>query len=249
LTPGSRDLAQDHPVLVIGGTRGTGLQAVRVLQRLGIATRVAARNPTRARRQLGAAVDIVGADLREPDTMSTALWGVRHVILTAGVRSGRFARESVVKKTEYDGVLSTLAAARRQGFAGRLVYMTSIGVKRRSLFTLGLNIWKGNTIAWRRRAEDAIRDSGLDYAIVRAAFLLNRAPNHRAISISQGESLLTFHDCVARADVAEALVESLFHPSASRATFEVKWGVGRRQSASWSALLDGLRPDRDARGD
>jgi hypothetical protein len=59
--------------------------------------------------------------------------------------------------------------------------MTSIGVTRQSLFVTGLNIWKGNTILWRRRAEDAVRSSGFDYTIVRAAFLLNRPPNQRAM--------------------------------------------------------------------
>ena len=174
--------------------------------------------------------------------MVSACHDVRHIVLTAGVRSGRFAREAVVKATEYDGVLNTIAAARLQEFHGRLVYMTSIGVTRQSMFASVLNVWKGNTLLWRPRAEEAIRASGLDYAIVRAAFLLNRPAHQRAVHVSQEESPLTFRECIARGDVAEALVEALFHPNTGRTTFEIKWDKGPRRS-NWSTLFSGLRSD------
>jgi uncharacterized protein YbjT (DUF2867 family) len=168
---------------------------------------------------------------------------VSHLIFTAGVRSARFARQSVVRATEYEGILNTIEAAHAHNFRGRFVYMTSIGVTRKSPFVFGLNLWKGNTIVWRRRAEDAIRASGFDYTIVRAAFLLNRPPNQRAIRVRQTESALTLHECIARADVAEALVAAVYHPDASRATFEVKWDRGPRQQSSWPDMLSGLRRD------
>lgn len=233
----------DNTVLVIGGTRSTGLHAAHALQRNGIPVRVLARNPAAALERVGPRATIVPGDVTKKETLIPAFAGVSHLIFTAGVRSARFARQSVVKATEYQGVLNTIEAARAQNFRGRFVYMTSIGVTRKSLFVFGLNIWKGNTIRWRRRAEDAIRSSGFDYTIVRAAFLLNRPPNQRAICVRQVESSLTLHECIARADVAEALVAAAYHPDASRATFEVKWDRGPRQQSSWPELLNGLRPD------
>ncbi|HUF50239.1 MAG TPA: SDR family oxidoreductase [Longimicrobiales bacterium] len=234
---------RDHVVLVIGGTRSTGLHAAHALRRDGARVRVLARNPAAASARVGHQVEIVHGDVTRADTLVRAFAGVSHVIFTAGVRSGRFARQSVVRATEYEGVLNTIEAARANNFRGRIVYMTSIGVTRRSLFVIGLNIWKGNTILWRRRAEDAIRSSGLDYTIVRAAFLLNRPPDRRAICVRQDESALTLHECIARADVAETLVAAVYHPDASRATFEVKWDRGPRQQSSWPELLNGLRRD------
>jgi uncharacterized protein YbjT (DUF2867 family) len=233
----------DDLVLVIGGSRSTGLHAAHVLRRKAIPVRVLARDPAAASARLGPHVQVMRGDVTRQGTLAPALAGVSHVIFTAGVRSGRFARQRVVRATEYEGVLNTLEAARAQDFRGRFVYMTSIGVTRRSVFVVGLNLWKGNTIVCRRRAEDAIRASGMDYAIVRAAFLLNRRADTRAIRIRQTESALTLHECVARADVAEALVAAVYHPAASRATFEVKWDRGPRQQSSWLELLDGLRPD------
>ena len=47
---------------------------------------------------------------------------------------------SLVSLTAYEGILNTIAAARFQDFCGRFVYMTSIGVTRRSLFASALNV-------------------------------------------------------------------------------------------------------------
>lgn len=232
----------DNPVLLIGATRSTGLLAARALRRRQIPIRILARRPAAVREAMGPDARIVFGDVTKRDTLESAFHGVSHVVFTAGVRSGRFARESVVKATEYDGVLNTIAAAHCQDFSGRFVYMTSIGVRRRSMFASALNVWKGNTLLWRRRAEDAIRSSGLDYVIVRAAFLLNQPAHQRAIHVRQDESSLTFHECIARGDAAEALVEAVFHPNTARTTFEIRWGEGPRQS-DWSALFNGLRPD------
>ncbi|MGH7500259.1 MAG: NAD(P)H-binding protein [Longimicrobiales bacterium] len=70
--------------------------------------------------------------------------------------------------TEYHGVTNTLAALQMGAFAGRLLYMTSMGATTRSLSRRFLNRLKRNTLQWRRRAEDQIRMSGLAYTIVRA---------------------------------------------------------------------------------
>ena len=232
----------DNPVLLIGATRSTGLLAAGVLQQKGIPIRILARNPAAARNAIGENAEVISGDLTRKDTLASAFRDVSHVVLTAGVRSGRFAREAIVKATEYDGVLNVIAAARLQEFRGRLVYMTSIGVTRQSMFASALNAWKGNTLLWRRRAEEAIRSSGLDYTVVRAAFLLNRPAHRRAIRVSQDESPLTLRECIARGDVADALVEALFHPNTTRTTFEIKWDKGPRQS-NWSALFSGLKSD------
>ena len=45
----------------------------------------------------------------------------------------------------------------------------SSGVERRSFWSIALNFYKGNTLVWRRRAEDEIRASGLAYTSPHAA--------------------------------------------------------------------------------
>jgi uncharacterized protein YbjT (DUF2867 family) len=234
-------MTHDDPVLVIGGTRGTGFLIARLLLQRGYGVRVLAREPARAAPLLGPTVDVVTGDLTKPETLPHAVRGTSHIVFTAGVHSGRYAPERLVRATDYQGVLETLAAARSTGFAGRFLYLNSIGVTTPSLAATLMNLLKRNTLVWRRRVEDEIRASGLDYTIIRVGFLINGPPGQRAIMVGQGALPLAPRHRIARADAAEAFVEALQHPKASRTTFEIVSGKGPREG--WSALFSRLRPD------
>ena len=228
-------------VLVVGGTRGTGLLIAKLLLRTGYRVRALARNPAEAAPRLGSGVDVVPGDVTRPDTLSGAVKDLTHVIFTAGVPVGP-AREKSIVATEYQGLLNTLTAVRDAGFNGRFLYMTSIGVTTPSLSGTVLNLVKGNTLRWRRRVEDEIRTSGVDYTIIRAGFLFNGAGGRRAIEVSQQAHPLGPKYRIARADVAEAFVQALNYPNTSRTTFEVVWGKGPRQEP-WDLLFSRLKPD------
>ena len=105
-----------------------------------------------------------------------------------------------------------------------------------------LNLYKGNTLVWRERAEHEIRGSGLEYTIIRAGILLNRAAGQHALVVTQRPLPLSIRYRIARADVADVFVAALGHPRAVRATFEVVWGDGPPRD-SLPALLDQLKPD------
>ncbi len=110
---------QSQQVLVIGGTRGTGLLIVDLLLRDGYRVRALARNPAQATTRLGSAVQVIPGDVTRPETLPSAVKDITHLIFTAGVATGP-AREKVIMATEYEGVLNTLAAARKAGFSGPL---------------------------------------------------------------------------------------------------------------------------------
>lgn len=207
-------------VLVIGGTRGTGFLIAQRLERQGVAVRVLARDPTRARVRLGPMSEIVVGDITRGETLPPAIAGATHLIFTAGCRSGRPATEAQIRSTEFGGVVNTT----------------------RSIAAVALNLYKGNTLVWRRRAEVEIRRSVADYTIIRAGVLLNQPGGQRAIVVTQDPLPLSIRYRIARADVAEAFVAALDHPGASQTTFEVVWGKGPR-SETWPGLLAGLKPD------
>ncbi len=230
------------PILIIGGTRGTGLLIARLLHGQGATIRVLARDPARARIALGPNIDVFQGDLTKIDTLRPVVAGVRDIIFTAGCRSGRPASEGRIKAIEYDGVVHTLAQARGAGFGGRFLYMTASGVTSTSLLSVGLNAYKGNTLVWRRRAERAIRESDIDYTIIRAGVLLNRPEGRRPIRLTQEPLALSFRNRIARADVARVFAAALGEPNASRATFEVVW-ARQQPSEPWSTLLKRLKSD------
>jgi uncharacterized protein YbjT (DUF2867 family) len=134
-------------------------------------------------------------------------------------------------------------AARAVAFAGRLLYMTSSGLTVPSLSTRALNLWKGNTLIWRKRAEAEIRGSGIDYTVIRTGVLLNSPGGRHEIRITQEALPLSIRYRIARADVAQLFVAALDHPGTSRATFEAVWGA-RGVPADWSAMLTALTADR-----
>jgi uncharacterized protein YbjT (DUF2867 family) len=232
----------DAPILLIGGTRGTGLLIARLLQHQGVAIRVLARDPARAIRELGPAAEVIAGDITREPTLHPAIVGTRHIIFTAGRRSGRPVGREQVRRTEYDGVLNTLTAASRVGFAGRFLYMTSSGVGARSFWTFALNLYKGNTLVWRERAERAIRASSLPYTIIRTGVLTNRAGGQRTIELTQRPLPLSPRYRIARADVAAAFVAALQHPRTARATFDIVWGTGT-VAPRWSDLFERVLPD------
>lgn len=232
-------------VLVIGATQGTGALIVPRLLRDGYAVRVLARTPERARASFGNSVDVAEGDVTKPDTLPAAMDGIHHLILTVGV-TRRPAPESLVKATEYDGTLNVLAAAREARLPGRFMYMGAIGTTRGSIASLGLNLIKGNTLRWRRRAEEAIRASGLAYTIVHAGILVNAPPGTRRVYVAQEGYPMSLRYRVGREDAAEVFVQALARPQTRNTTFDAVWGKGRG-GTTWDHVFTGLRPDPPAR--
>src|ERR1043165_8046533 len=111
-----------RPVLLIGGTRGTGLLIARVLVEQGFAVRALARNPAAAARRLPSVVEIVLGDITQPHTLAAAVHGADHIVFTAGCRSGRPVGPGRIRRTEYVGVANTLEAAARADLGGRFLY-------------------------------------------------------------------------------------------------------------------------------
>jgi len=234
-------------VLVIGATRGTGLLIARLLTQRSVAVRALARDPAHATQALGPAVEVVAGDITRAESLPPAVENVSHIVFTAGRRSNRPAREEDVRDTEYQGVVNTLRAARAVGFRGRFLYMTAIGASTRSLAAAFLNLFKGNTLKWRERAEGEIRSGDVDYTIIRCGVLMDAAAGEHVIELSQARLPLSLRYRIARGDVADAFVAALDHPRASRATFEIVWGH-RGVPEPWPRMLDRLQPDAARKG-
>lgn len=68
-------------ILVAGGTGTTGRELVRLLQESGHAFRVLSRDAARARALLGDRVDVVQADMNEPETLPPTFAGIESLFL------------------------------------------------------------------------------------------------------------------------------------------------------------------------
>ncbi|MBA3970206.1 MAG: SDR family oxidoreductase [Gemmatimonadetes bacterium] len=231
-------------VLVIGATGGTGRLIAQRLVDERSEVRVLARSSARARGLFDGRVEVVKGDVTQPETLAAAVAEVDHIIYTAGVTK-RPAREAIVKATEFDGVLNTIAAARATGFTGRFLLMGAIGTTRGSILSFLLNLIKGNTLRWRRRAEEALRKSGLEYTIIHAGILTDAPGGQRAVEIGQAHYPMRLRYRISRADAAELFVRALRHPNTRNTTFDAVW-ARNGHVREWGELFRDLRPDGEA---
>jgi uncharacterized protein YbjT (DUF2867 family) len=205
-------------IVVIGATRGTGTEVVRALVRRGRPVRVVARDVAKARALFGPTVEVFEVDLTRPTAvLDDALRGAAGVVFTAGVPPG-FASEAQLRAVDYGGVRATIEAAQRVSFRGRFVYLTTMGVHRRTWLIRVLDVVKWNILRWRAEAERALRESGLDVVVVRAGLLTN-APAGAALDLAEGDRPVGLSTRVARADIAEVLLVALDDAKAALSVF------------------------------
>src|SRR4051812_26843432 len=96
----------EHRVLVVGATRGTGVEIVNRLLRDGFRVRALDCDEKKARNTLGDNVELIQGDVTHRETLAPAMRDVQHVIFTAGVTK-RPASQCSIIAVEYDGVKNT----------------------------------------------------------------------------------------------------------------------------------------------
>ena len=89
-----------------------------------------------------------------------------------------------------------------------------------------MNLFVGNYAKWKKRGEDVVRQSGLDYTVVRPTWLADEESDSEStaerVGVSQGDKISVMKTRVNRKDVAEVCVEALLHRDATRkVTFEL----------------------------
>ena len=207
-------------VLVLGATGATGALVVREAGRRGHHVRAFAREPRGLRVEDG--VSVVGGDVLDPDAINAAVEGQDAVVWTISARRADRRRPQLNLCTE--GTRNVLAAMRKCG-APRLIAITSWGVgdsrERVPLFVrrLVLPLALGPELADKERQEALIRESDLDWTIVRPSRLTD-ARTYRPVRVAPR---LAFRSAasISRQDLARFLLDELTSPRFLHATVEV----------------------------
>jgi len=234
------------PVLIAGATGGVGRHLVRRLLARNYPVRALVRDVEKARQVLGPQVELVGGDTRKPHTLAPAVAGVRAVICVTGSRSPLGPNSP--KHVDYEGVRNLVTAARAAGVE-HFVLISSIGVTRPNLppdafgreFRNILHYWfVRRMLVWKFKGEEAVRESGLTYTIVRPGGLTDEPGGRKALRFDQGDRIT---GRISRADLAEVCIQALQQPGARNVTFEVVEGEGP-PPGDWTALFADLKPDK-----
>ena len=221
----------DELVLVAGATGGTGRQVVAQLQEQGYGVRALVRDAASAAEKLGPGVELIVADVRDPQSLAPAFDGVTRVISAIGAseKEGPNSPEFV----DYGGNRNLIDAA-MNARVQQFVLVSSMGVTHEDHV---LNRIFGNVLIWKMKAEDYLRASGIAYTVVRPGGLHDKPGGEQKIVFEQMDTVKTVS--ISRDDVAAVCVEALAYPEAQSKTFEV-FTVKAPPDADWQVQFAAL---------
>ena len=193
-------------VLVLGATGGTGRLIVKQALARGFAVRVLVRSPAKAAGLDGAEVFI--GDARDEAVLRKALEGVDAVVSALGTPASPFKEVTLLSSAT-----KALVNAMKATGVSRLVCITGMGagdsaghggfVFDRLIFPALLR----KVYVDKNRQEAIVRDSGLDWLLVRPSVLNDKPAKHETRALTD---LSGFHGgTIARADVASFVLDQV----------------------------------------
>ena len=207
---GSETRANLPHIIVFGGTRGVGLEVVRLLEHRGDAVSVFLR-PTSDRSGLeGLNVRIlVGDALIQADVQSAfAAEQFTGVVSTLGCRKCDVP-------PDYIGNRNIIDAANATGVQ-HLILVSAIGAgDSADALPFFVKIFLRNRIKLKSQAEDYLRTSDLDFTIIRPGQLKNGEPTGQATLTTDPNVM----GSVRRTDLARLMLEVLYDPDTFGITY------------------------------
>lgn len=189
-------------VVVVGGHGKVAMLLHPILRGRGHEVRGVIRNPDQAEDLRRAGAEPVVCDIEAVDDISDAVGSADAVVFAAGAGPGSgAARKWTVDR---DGTLKLIEAAKKNGIR-RYVMISAMGVDE----PRGDEVFQAYSRA-KAEADQALRESGLDWTIIRPGRLTDEPGRGRVAltpSLPAGE--------VPRADVAAVLAEVLETPAST----------------------------------
>lgn len=202
-------------VLILGATGKTGHELVKQALGHGHSVRAMARDPAKLK-SVHPRLEVVKGDIGDPATLAAAARGQDAVLSALGVN------ELKPNTVLSDGVRNLVAAMEREK-VGRLIFVSSLGVGD-SKGQLGpLYNWVllptllKNIFADKETAEEVIRESALEWTIVRPGMLRNNLLTGK-YRVGPDATRKRWIPRVGRADVADFMLDALEHARFIRQT-------------------------------
>ena len=225
-------------VLVTGATGRTGALVLKKLRQepdkfeaIGLA-----RSQNKVEELFGSTEGFVISDIKDKSSLNSAMNGYDAlVILTSAVPQMitppspgqrpefEFAPGGLPEEVDWLGQKNQIDAAQQAGVK-HIVLVGSMG---------GTNpnhplnrIGNANILVWKRKAEQYLIDSGIDYTIIRAGGLLDKQGGVRQLLVGKDDALLNnppdgIPTSIPRADVASVVVKALTEPNARNKAFDI----------------------------
>ncbi|MDJ0845173.1 SDR family oxidoreductase [Crocosphaera sp.] len=225
-------------VIVTGATGRTGSLVVKKLRQLSDQFEVISlgRSEEKIKQLFGSDEGFLKGNISDKSTLETAFKGCDSlVILTSAVPKMKappqegerpeftFEPGGMPEEVDWIGQKNQIDTAKELGI-NHIVLVGSMG---------GTNpnhplnkIGNGNILIWKRKAEDYLINSGINYTIIRAGGLLDKPGGKRELIVGKNDTLLInppndIPTSIPREDVAEVVVKALIEPSAKNKAFDI----------------------------
>ncbi len=225
-------------VLVTGATGRTGALVLKKLRQQAEEFEAFgfARSEAKAKELLGSSEGFFFGDIKDKSSLQQAMQGYQAlIILTSAIpklkgtpKPGEppefeFESGGMPEEVDYYGQKNQIDAALQAGIE-HIVLVGSMGGtdEQNPLNKAG----DGNILIWKRKAEQYLADSSIDYTIIRAGGLLDQAGGLRELLVGKDDTLSKnppngIAPCIPRADVAEVVVQTLREPKARNKAFDI----------------------------
>jgi len=199
-------------VVVLGGHGQVARQLLELLAARGDRARGIVRNPDHAEELRAIGAEPLPGDV-ERESITPLVAGADAVVMAAGAGPGSGPERK--RTVDYGGAIALIDAAKANGVA-RYVIVSSMGAGNPDAAAGPM----GAYIQAKADADAAVRESGLDFTIVRPGRLTDDPGTGRV----QAAETLGRRGSITRADTAAVLLAVLDTPSTVGATFEVLEG-------------------------
>lgn len=241
---------KDFKVLVAGASGKTGRCVVETLVSNNVPVRALVRDIERGKAVLPSArdapLDVVQADVFQYATLPRALGDANAIIICTGTADpmdpmGPF-------NVDFQGTVNLVELAKQKGVK-KIVLVSSIGA---DTLLNPLNLFWG-VLFWKKRAEEAIQRSGIDYTIVRPGGLKSKLRDNETSAgniVMKGPGSFDIRPTmpptmeigsILRKQVAEVCVAALVEPAASNKVVEVI-ARGEAPERSMAELFESVQP-------
>ena len=229
LTPDALVALRARTVLVAGASGRNGRVVLRQLAALGVRARAMTRDPEAARREIGADFDWVAGDVTRPDTLVAAVEGVDVVI--SAVATAMPVGANRPEEVDFAGTVNLSKAARDAGATRFVIITSSVSGKKKHF----LNYIGGDVLIWKKRAEEALMGSGLEYVIV-GPTAMNDDPGGRKPIRLFARARYQPGMAITRDDLATVVIAAAVLPEAANRTFSVANGTAPASPDWWRAF-------------
>lgn len=225
-------------ILVTGATGRTGCLVVKKLQTQSkdFQTKGFGRSPEKIAEIFGTTKNFYVGDILNKDDLKNAMEGCQTlIILTSATpkiknipQEGQrpefeFPHNGMPEIVDWHGQKNQIDVAKKVGIQ-HIILVGSMGGTNphHPLNSLG----NGNILLWKRKAEQYLIDSGIDYTIIRAGGLLDQPDGRRELLVGKNDHFLTsppqgIPTSIPRGDVANTVIAALCSSHARNKAFDL----------------------------